>query len=503
MTLRPFSIRFPAALALAALAAGCRLGPDYERPWTAASDAEAYVHAEAPALDARAVEPWWRTFGDPVTAELVEAALDANTDLAAAAARVLEARAALVQAGSRRVPEVSAGLSATRQKNSFVLPNVGRVSPIATTYSDNLSVSYQADLFGALRRGKEAAWAELLGEEAARDTVTHTVISEVVRARVRLATLARAADVARAIRESWADTLATTERRYENGLVQTLDLRLARENLASAEAAVVRRDRELEQAGLALDILLGRRPGTGEAPATGLEPLPELGPVPLGLPADLLDRRPDLRQAEMRIAAATARIGVAVADLFPGLTLTGAAGTTSDSLGDLASSDSLVYNAVASIVGPIFDGGRRRAAVRSARAAADAAAASYAGAVLTALREVEDALVRDVSLRQEVDFLERRLEEARAADGIARARYGRGVLDLLGTLETERRLRAAEEALITAQADLWNARIDLHLALGGDWLPGDRKARFRVSRVAANARDNPEKNNTHRNREDP
>ncbi len=461
---------FPLSLATLLLA-GCTVGPDYERPWTEADDASSYVHApeKEATLDPEAVEPWWRSFGDPATSELVETALEANTDLRQAAARVLEARAGVRQAGASRFPEVSAGLNGGRQQNSFVLPGVGRVSPEATTYGADLNVAYQADLFGGLRRGRQAAWAQLLAEEAARETVAHTVVSEVVRARVRLSTFDRAARIARAIRDSWAETLEKTEARYRRGLTPTLELRLARENLASAESTVLGVEEALARARLALDVLLGRRPGTGELEAAGLAPLPELDPVPLGLPADLLERRPDVRAAEMRLAASTARVGVAMADLFPGLRLTGTPGTRSDTLSSVLSSEAFVYNVVASLVGTVFDGGRRKAGVAAARANAEAAAAGYAGTVLVALREVEEALLREATLRSQLGFLETRLEETRAADQIARHRYERGVLRLLDVLETERRLRSAEEALLSAQSDLWNARIDLHLALGGDW----------------------------------
>ncbi len=463
------------------LLTGCTVGPDYQRPTTVASEAEGFVHGgesvavegEEPARAIDTVDPWWQSFGDPLTAELVREALSGNTDLQAAAARVVAAREGLRQAASSRWPsaDVSAGVS--RQKSSFVIPGAGRVNPISTTYSDSFAVAYQTDLFGGLRRQRQAAKAEWLAQEAARETVVHTVISEVIRARVRLSTLDRSVAVARDVRDSWKNTSGVIDRRNRLGLVPTLEVRLARENLASAEATLVALEQQLEQARLALDLLLGRRPGSKQVASAGLEPLPDLTPIPLGLPTDLLERRPDVSRAEMQLAAASARIGIAIADLFPGLTLTGSAGNNSDRLSDLLSSDSLVYNAVASLVAPIFDGGRRRAAVRAARANTEAAAADYAGAVLRALREVEDSLVRDQGLRRQLAFLEQRVEEARAADRSARQRYQNGVAELLGVLETERRRRLAEEALISARAELWNARIDLYLALGGDWLAGD------------------------------
>jgi outer membrane protein TolC len=191
--------------------------------------------------------------------------------------------------------------------------------------------------------------------------------------------------------------------------------------------------------------------------------------VPLGLPAELLDRRPDLRQAEMQLASATYGVGAAIANLYPDLSLTGSVGASADRLNDLTISDGLVYNAVANLIGPLFTGGQRRADVDAAGARAEQATAVYAGAVLNALREVEDALVLSEASQLNWEFSDQRASEARAADRLAKQRYQRGVATLLTVLETERRLRLAEQAIITATADVWNARIDLFLALGGDW----------------------------------
>ncbi|MCP4663511.1 MAG: efflux transporter outer membrane subunit [bacterium] len=464
----------PLAVTIASLlvAGACTLGPDSRRPATVADGVAAYVHAppESPEEPAAAGDDrWWERFGDEVTSELVDLALAENTDLRAAAARVLEAQAALGKAAGSRFPEVTAGLSATRSKTSFVLPEVGRIGIFSTTYSDDLTVSYQVDLFGRLARTREAAWADLLAQEASREALRHTVVSQVVRSRVQIATLERGLAIARGIRESWEVTLRTVERRYRAGLVQAVDLRLARENLAATQTPEVDLEGQLWQARHALDVLVGRRPGSGPRLPSTLPELPDLEPVPLGLPADLVERRPDLRQAEMQLAAATSRIGVALADLFPSLTLTGSGGIRSDTLSELTSSDGLVYSAVGNLLAPLWSGGRRRAEVRAARARAEQAAAAYAGAVLNALREVEDALVRGETARRRLDLALTRVAEARAADRLARERYQRGVEGLLKVLETERRLRSAEEALYSTQADLWTVRIDLFLALGGDW----------------------------------
>ena len=207
--------------------------------------------------------------------------------------------------------------------------------------------------------------------------------------------------------------------------------------------------------------------------------------MPLGLPADLLDRRPDLRQQEMLLAAATSRVGVAMANLFPNLTLSGSLGSNSDSLSDVLSSETFIFNAISNLVAPIFNAGQRRADVEAARARADQAAATYAGAILQALREVEDALVRDNAARERLSHLEKRVEEARAAKEIAEERYRRGVLPLLQVLETERRQRQAENALVTAQGETWSTRVDLFLALGGDWVDSDSTSENAPEQVSA------------------
>ena len=458
-----------ALLATLIAAAGCTLGPEPERPATAADVSGTYVYApeveQKPFPD---VTPWWREFGDQTTTELVELALENNTDLQAAAARVLEAEANLRRAGGARLPQVGYGTSASQQRNSFVLPQIGRQTIDSTTYSYSFNVSWQADLFGRLKRTRQSTWASLLAEEAAREAVVHSVVASVVRARVLVATAAWALDINQQITASWESTTRTVERRYRAGIAGAVELHLARENLASARASEAVIAGQLEQAKLALDVLVGRRPGSSETLPDTMPNLPSLEPVPLGLPAGLLDRRPDLRRAEMQLSAATYGVGAAVANLYPDLSLTGSVGESADSFNELELSN-FVYNIVANLTGPLFSGGQRRADVDAAKARAEQAAAAYAGAVLNALREVEDALVVGDSTVESYNLTTERVAEARAADGLAKQRYQRGVETLLTVLETERRLRLAEQAIISSTADVWNARIDLFLALGGDW----------------------------------
>jgi len=464
--------------ALVAGSAACTLGPEPERPATAADVGEAYAYAadDAP-LDLPEVSPWWRSFGDRTTVELVELALADNTDLRVAAARVLEAEAGLERAGGARLPQLGYGVSASEQKNSFVLPEAGRLNIESTTYSYDLNVAWQADLFGRLKRTQQSQWALLLAEEAAQEAVVHAVVASVVRARVAVATAAWALDINQEITASWEATTRTVERRYRAGIAGAVELHLARENLASSRASEAVIAGQLEQARLALDVLVGRRPGSAEMLPETLPQLPSLEPVPVGLPIALLDRRPDLRQAEMQLAAATYGVGAALANLYPDLSISGSIGENGDRINDLDLSN-FVYNIVGNLTGPLFTGGQRRADVDAARARAEQAAAAYAGAVLNALREVEDALVMGEATLTSFELTSERVGEARAADRVAKERYQRGVEGLLTVLETERRLRLAEQAIITSTSDVWNARIDLHLALGGDWdaeAPGSAK----------------------------
>ena len=468
MSLRIF-IRAAGAFAGLAIATGCTLGPEPERPTTAADLSDSFYHApetEAEALPE--VSSWWREFGDETTTELVELALANNTDLMAAAARVMEAEANLERAGGARLPQLNYGAGASKQRMSFVLPNIGRQTIESTTYSYNLSVGWQADLFGRLKRTQQSTWASLLAQEAAQEAVVHSVVASVVRARVLVATAAWALDINKQITASWESTTRTVERRYRAGISGAVELHLARENLASVRASEAVIEAQLEQARLALDVLVGRRPGSsGQLPRT-LPQLPSLDPVPLGLPVALLDRRPDVRQAEMQLSAATFGVGAAIANLYPDLSLTGSVGGSSDAINEIDLSD-FVYNIVANLTGPLFSGGQRRADVDAAKARAEQAAAGYAGSVLNALREVEEALVLGDSTVEAFNLTTERVGEARAADRLAKQRYQRGVETLLTVLETERRLRLAEQAIIARTAEVWNARIALFLALGGDW----------------------------------
>jgi len=486
------------ALSLGAvlLMGGCMVGPDYERPETVAETAPGFVHAQAQVRDANQagqVDPWWGRFGDPVTADLVREALASNNDLKATAARVLGAQASLAEARGRLWPEVGYGLNRNRSKNYFDLgdgggPIVirdintgepvyemdafggGGFSSLTTTWSQNISVSYLVDFWGKLRRAKRAAWTEMLAAQANRQAVINSIVATVIQARIDIATAQRRLAIAKANTASRQQTFEITERRYRGGLVGPVDVRLARANLEQARASEPEVELSLAKARSALDVLLGRQPGASENLPQTLPDLPVLTPVQVGVPAALLDRRPDVRAAELALRAANERVGASIAQLYPDLTLTGSYGASSSEWENIWDRQFEVYSAITNLAAPIWKGGQIRAQIKVAKARYEELAAEYAGTVLKAMQEVEDALASEQLLQVQIEHRGRQFEESKAAEELSRRRYERGVESLLTVLESERNRRIAEEQLTILKGRIWATRVNLHLALGGDWI---------------------------------
>ncbi|MCF7957377.1 MAG: efflux transporter outer membrane subunit [Phycisphaerae bacterium] len=452
---------------------GCNVGPDFVRPETPADRDISEQFINSPEFyDPNAMiemGPWWQGFGDPVIADLVREALKNNYNLKAAAARVIESEALLAGSRGGRLPSVSYGGNRNRSKSSFNSPFGSRTSFYSTSYGQDLSISYITDIFGRLRRSQRAAEADLFASEATRQALVHAIIAQVVRARVQIATTRKMLTITQADIESQQDTLDITERRYSEGLVSSLDVYQARENLASAQSAMPSLEQQLQLAQHGLDVLLGKRPGAPRALPETLSDLPDLRPVPLGVPAGLLDRRPDIRAAELKVNAATERVGVSIAAMYPDLTLSGSLGYRADSFEDIFAPEGQVYSAIIALAAPIFTGGQLSAQVDAAKARVEQAAANYAETVLVAMREVEDALVKGKKLQERIALLENRLTEADRAQKQAEGRYLQGLEKILVVLNTERRRRLAQNELTLAKGDLWGARVELYLALGGQW----------------------------------
>jgi multidrug efflux system outer membrane protein len=462
-----------------AMLAGCMLGPKYSRPETAADGDTGYVHSGSRSADVNDIEKidnWWEQFGDPTTTLLVRQALENNYDLKATAARVLQAQAALAESRGRLWPDVSYGLSRDRSKRSFTFGSGfgggGRFSIMSTTWTHDISVVYILDLFGKLRRAERAAWADMLAAEAGEQALINSIIATVVKARIDIATIHKRLAIARANTESRTGTLEIVERKYSRGLVKPVEIRLARENLEASKSLEPAIELSLIRAQNALDVLLARRPAASEPLPETLPDLPDLEPVSIGLPASLLDRRPDVRAAELTLRAANERIGVSIAQLFPDLTLTASTGRSADEWEDIWTDKTETYSALFRLAQPIFKGGQLKARVKAAEARYAELAANYAGTVLTAMREVEDALAADQMLQVQLEHAQSRFIEAEAAEQLSKQRYSSGVAGVAGfltVLETQRRRRIAEEQLAILKGQIWTTRVNLFLALGGDW----------------------------------
>ncbi len=462
---------------------GCALGPDYERGSSlgailglaqSASDPASFAAAPDPAgVAAEDISHWWERLGDPGLAPLVAEMLSNNKDLEVSFARVQQAEASLQNIAGSRLPSLDLNPSATR---SFTTNNTGD-----RTYTNSFSVgttlSWQADLFGRLRRSERSQAANLAAAEADWQGLIHTQIATLVRTKVALATLERRLEATEAIAESRRATLNSVERRYRAGLESTnaVDLHAARENYTSAMADIPSLENDIAATLTSLHVLLGRIPGTSPpgTPPVDIGVLANVPPpqdVPIGVPASLLDRRPDLRAAEFRLEAATENVGVAIADLYPNLTLTGTLSSADASTANLFDVTSLAGSLMAQIAQPLFDGGARQATVRQREAQMAEQAATYAGNILTAIKEVEDALTAERKSAARLVQLESTLREVRLAEASSFDRFRRGIGSYERLLETQRRLQTAEQTLLIEQQNKWNARIDLLLALGGDWM---------------------------------
>ncbi len=451
---------------------GCMVGPDYERPETVA-DANSFTYQPVrvePGVCQEAGQ-WWKRFDDPVINELVEIALANNTDIYKAYSRVLQAEAALGRSRGAWGPDIGYSGNRTRAKTSVSPIGVGssRLNSISTSYGHDISISYITDLFGKLKRARRASAARLLGAEYNQEAVIQAVVGQVVRGRIAVATEQRLLQIAQSNIESWEQSLKVIERRYSQGVTDSLDVYLARENLAQALAAEKRLERSLAVSVHSLEVLLAVRPGSSAFWEDSLSDMPAPEAVPVGIPADLLDRRPDILAAEANLKASVEDIGVSIAGLYPDLTLTGSGGYRSDHFDALFDSEGQVYSFIMQLTAPIWQGGRLRADVAAAKGRMQEAAADYEKTILRALKEVEDALVSEQSLYEQIDYLEDRVENAYQAEELAKSRYSKGLEKIILVLETERRRRIAENELVLARQELFNTRVNLFLAIGGDW----------------------------------
>ncbi len=477
MTLKLIS----SVLLLAALT-GCAVGPDYVRP-----ELEAEVPAgwaERPTMTEALAETtaspmsrWWESFGDTTLNSLVEKALVHNNDLAAAAGRVLEAEALFGGAKSQQYPTLEIGGTGSRSKNSQAGSSTFLPSH-SNAFSANATLRYEADLWGRLARGKEAALASLLSSEQDRRALAQSLIAGVVRTWLQIRELQMQVELNDRTVINFTDNLETVQNRYNRGLVTALDVHLAAQNLAAAQAIGPATRLSLAESRRRLEILVGQYP-SGLIPSNDLENaqgtqppmvMPEpLAPVPAGLPSDLLERRPDLVAAEMNLHATVARIGEAKAALYPRISLTASAGSSSSELNDLFTSPADVWSLAGNLFMPLINRGATKAQIKAAEARTMQATAMYRSTILQAFSEVENALDQDHYQKLQEDFLVESVSSARRSVDLAEDRYMRGLDNILVALESQRRLYTAESQLLTTERLRRTARVNLIQALGGPW----------------------------------
>ncbi len=450
------------AVLLLPLFTACTLTPDYERPELDVP--EGYIES-APDGESIANVQWWDLFQDDQLDLLIRTALEENKDLAIALSRIQEARLTVTAVRANQFPFLSVGAFGGRGRESREFVPGARSSDQFGLAGD---LTYQVDLWGEFRRGTEAARADLLATEFAYRSITISLVSEVANTYLLLRDLDERLAISQRTLQTRLESLNIIQARFDKGTVAELDVFQAQIEVAVAESAVASFQRQIAQARNALRILLGRNPGAitrGDALASQVFP-PE---IPVGLPSELLQRRPDVVQAEANLMAATARVGIAEALRYPSISLTGRYGAESTDLSDLNSGDAETWSFGANILAPIFNAGQLKAQSEAARERAKQAVLAYEGTLQQSFREVEDALVAVRTYKDENEAQTRRALAAKNAARLSRARYDGGVVDFLEVLDTERTLFNAELAQTETLQLYYNAIVRLYAALGGGW----------------------------------
>ncbi len=463
-------------LLLATALAGCSVGPDY-RPQ---SPAELGVPAgfSVPAAPGAAdLTRWWDRFDDPVLGRLVEQAATANTDLAQSVARLRQARELLVQSRSQLFPTVSGSTGYQRNENlrgggrSFTLPDgtvVDTGGGGTNNFTIGLSASWQVGIFGELRRTVEASRAQYEASGFDYAGVLLSVESEVARNYVIARGLQAQLANARASLAIQDDNLEIAGFRVQAGLVSSLDSEQARSQRAQTAATIPSLEQQYNAAVSRLGVLTGQAPGAVKPQLTVVRPIPVApAAIGIGIPADILRRRPDVRAAERTLAAATAQIGVAKARLYPALAITGNINTNATSIGNIG--DAITGGLFAGLTQAIFNGGRLRSAVRSQEAATDAALAAYKGTVLLALEDIENAIVALTTAQARAREFTVALDAATNSAILSRSQYRSGLTDFTTLNQQEAALLSARNGLTQARADAAAAQVALFVALGGGW----------------------------------
>jgi outer membrane protein, multidrug efflux system len=448
----------------------CKVGPNYKTPKTTVPDQ--FVAASHP--QTAPLANWWTALKDPVLDSLIERAVRGNLDLQLAQARVREARAQRGVVKGDLLPDVDASGSYQRSrfsKNSFPDDTGGSTNSVdGDLYQAGFDASWEIDVFGRVRRNIEAADADIESAIEDRRNILVTLLAEVARNYTDLRAAQRQADIARANLKAQQETMELTRVRFEAGLVSNLDVARAEAQVQTTASQIPQFEITERQSIHLLSVLVGREPAALVQALSAKSAIPNTPPeVPVGLPSELVRRRPDIRRAERDLAAATARIGVATADLFPRFSITGALGLSSAKIGNLGESDSGFWSIIPGVSLPIFNRGRIRSNIAVQNAREEQALTVYEQTVLTSLREVEDALVAFSKDRNRRQTLARAVDANRRAVDLANQLYRQGLTDFLSVLQSQKDLFESEDSLTQSDRSVTADFIALYKALGGGW----------------------------------
>jgi multidrug efflux system outer membrane protein len=451
------------------LLAGCAIGPHYKRP---APDAPETFRGDTQAgtTNSFADLPWWQVFQDETLQELIRAALTNNYDLRIAATRVEQAHAIELEARSQFFPAVGYVGGASRGKNAASGAPSFNNGVTEDTFLLAGEATWELDLWGKIRRLNESARAQYFASQEARHDVTISVISQVAQAYFQLMALDDELKISREATNSYNDSLDLFNARMQGGVASRLETATAEALKAAAAATIPEFERQVAVQENLISVLVGQNPGPVMRAG---KPLEELLPpdVPAGLPSSLLERRPDVREAEQLVHSANAQIGVAEANFLPQISLTALFGQVSPAASTFTAGEANVWNLAATAAGPLFQGGQLAAQYRQVKAAWEQARLQYLAAVLNAMQEVSDALVA----RQK--FGEETVEQSHAVDAYQEAltvsmeRYKSGQASYYEVLQEQQLLFPAEVTLVQTRLNHLLAVVDLYRALGGGWTP--------------------------------
>ena len=452
-----------AAALLALSASGCMVGPDYVRP-TIETPA-AWRLSDESARDL-ANSRWWQQFDDPVLDELVDIALRENKDLRITSARIEEfaGRYGIVRAPL--FPQIGATYEPAKQRGSPT--TLSRETTVFDSYQAVLTASWEIDIWGRIRRQSEAARAQLLASEDGRRAVILSLVGSVASAYVNLRDLDRQLEIAKATANSRGESYEIFKLRYSGGIISLLELSQNQSQYEEAVATIPVIEKAIAQQENGLSVLLGRNPGP-IVRGRNIDQL-TLPAVPAGLPSDLLERRPDLQQAEQNLIAANALIGAAKAAYFPTISLTGLFGVSSDNLSSLFDAQSKIWRYAAPISLPIFTGGALAGQVQVAEAQQQQALFAYQKAIQQAFAEVNDALVDQDRTRAQLQSQKRQVDALVQYAATARLRYENGYTSYIEVVDAESRLFNAQLQYTQTQQTQFQAMINLYKAMGGGWV---------------------------------